>query len=169
MILIAPPEFLTKAFEPWASFYSDSKLVNTIVTFVHLGSLLVGGGAAIAADRDTLRAGLWKDAERGHHLAELRQLHRVVITALVVVVISGLLMVAGDFETYWGSPVYWTKMLLFIALLVNGAMMRGVEEKLAVDARVDSPAWSRLRAAAKASISLWLLTLLAGVALMNYA
>jgi hypothetical protein len=47
--------------------------------------------------------------------------------------------------------------------------MRGVEEKLAVDARVDSPAWSRLRAAAKASISLWLLTLLAGVALMNYA
>jgi hypothetical protein len=169
MTLIAPPESLTKLLEPWASYYSDSKAVNTLVTFVHLGALLVGGGAAIAADRDTLRAGSWGDTERGHHLGELRQLHRVVITALIVVVLSGLLMFTGDIETYWGSKVYWTKMLFFVALLVNGAIMRGVEQRLAVDSRTGSPAWARLRTTAKTSIALWLLTLLAGVALMNYA
>ncbi|HEX2602154.1 MAG TPA: hypothetical protein VHL32_08565, partial [Gemmatimonadaceae bacterium] len=111
MILIAPPEGLVKFLEPWNSFYSDSKLVNTIVTFVHVASLLVGGGAAIAADRDTLRAASWGETERSHHLAELRALHRVVIGALVLVVLSGLLMLAGDIESFWGSKVYWTKML----------------------------------------------------------
>jgi hypothetical protein len=169
MTLIAPPESLTKLLEPWASYYSDSKAVNTIVTFVHVGSLLVGGGAAIAADRDTLRAPSWGETERGHHLAELRQLHRVVIGALVLIVLSGLLMLAGDLESFWGSKVYWTKMLLFVLLLVNGVMMRGVEQSLAVDPASGSPAWARLRLTARTSIALWMVTTLAGVALLNYA
>jgi hypothetical protein len=35
IMLIAPPEALVKLTEPWNKFYSDSKLTETIVMFLH--------------------------------------------------------------------------------------------------------------------------------------
>src|SRR6478672_2041975 len=102
-MLIAPPEALVKLFEPWNKFYSDSKLTETIVTFLHTGAVVVGGGMAIAADRSTLRAKAWGDPERRHHVAELANLHRLVVTSLAVSIVTGLLMLASDFENFWGS------------------------------------------------------------------
>ena len=55
-MMIAPPEALVSLFQPWNDFYAHSKLAETIVTFLHVGGVLLGGGLAIAADRGTLRA-----------------------------------------------------------------------------------------------------------------
>jgi uncharacterized membrane protein len=168
-MLIAPPAALVQLFEPWNKFYSDSKLTQTLVMFAHTAGLVVAGGIAIATDRLTLRARLWTDADRKHHLDELALLHRTVIAALTVTVLSGLAMLASDFETFWGSWIYWVKMLLVVILLINGAQMQSVEKKLAVDSTAGSPHWRRLRTSAIASITLWLSVTLAGLALVNFA
>ena len=34
--MIAPPELLTKLAEPWATLYSHSKGLETVVTFLHI-------------------------------------------------------------------------------------------------------------------------------------
>ena len=81
--MLAAPASLVSLAEPWASFYGDSHLAQTVITFAHVGGLLVGGGAAIAADRATLRAA--SDVDRRRHLLEVSQLHRLVIGSLVVV------------------------------------------------------------------------------------
>jgi len=168
-MLAAPPEALVRLVEPWSSFYSDSSLAQTLVTFGHLAGLLIGGGSAIAADRNTFRALAWKDVGRAHHLAELHHLHRLVLGALTAVVITGLLLLTADLETYWGSWIYWVKMGLFLSLLVNGAMMQRAERALRADSSAGAPAWAQLRATAAVSIALWLLTTFAGVALLNFA
>jgi uncharacterized membrane protein len=168
-MLIAPPEALVKLFQPWNKFYSDSKLTETIVMFLHTGAVVFGGGIAIAADRSTLRAKNWGDSERRHHVAELSNLHRVVVGSLTVTIISGLLMLASDFETFWGSWIYWAKMALVVMLLINGARMLTVEKGLAADSSGASPYWGRLRSNAVMSITLWLATTLAGFALLNFA
>jgi len=168
-MLIPPPEFLVKLCDPWNKFYSDSKLTETIVMFLHTAPIVVGGGVAIAADRSTLRASAWGDPERRHHVAELSNLHRVVIGSLTVTIISGLLMLASDLETFWGSWIFWAKMALIALLLINGARMLTVEKGLATDSSGASPDWGRLRGNAIASITLWMATTLAGLALLNYA
>jgi uncharacterized membrane protein len=167
-MLIPPPASLIKLFEPWNKFYSDSKLTETLVMFAHTGGLVVAGGIAVATDRMTLRAAGWTDADRQHHLEELGLLHRTVIAGLTVTVLSGLAMLASDLETFWGSWIYWVKMLLVIVLLANGAQMQSVEKKLRANV-ADAAHWSRLRFNAIASISLWLSVTLAGLALLNYA
>jgi len=78
-------------------------------------------------------------------------------------------MLASDFETFWGSWIFWTKMGLVLLLLINGARMLSVENGLAADSTGASPHWARLRVNALASITLWLATTLAGFALLNYA
>jgi uncharacterized membrane protein len=127
----------------------------------------VGGGTAIAADRATLR--LASDVDRRRHLLEIGQAHRVVVTSLVIVVVSGVLLFASDVETHWGSPIFWTKMALIVLLLANGARMQRVEKKAALDAVVSTAHWSAFRGTAIMSLVLWLAITLAGVALINYA
>jgi uncharacterized membrane protein len=168
-MLIAPPATLIKLFAPWNKFYADSKLTETLVMFAHTAGLLIAGGIAIATDRLTLRAVAWTDADRQHHLDELAVLHRTVIAGLTITVLSGLAMLTSDFETFWGSWIYWVKMGLVVLLLANGAQMQGVEKKLAVDSSVGSTHWRRLRASAIASMTLWLSITLAGLALVNFA
>ena len=54
-MLVAPPQLLVDVAAPWASLYGDSNLLATIVTFLHIAPIVVGGGLAIALDRATLR------------------------------------------------------------------------------------------------------------------
>jgi uncharacterized membrane protein len=166
-MMIAPPPSLVSLCQPWADYYGDSHLAQTIVTFGHIGSLLVGGGIAIAADRGTLRAA--SDVDRRRHLLEITQIHRVVVASLVVVVLSGLMLFATDVEAHWTSPVFWVKMALIVLLLANGLRMQRLEAAAAADTTPASAHWSSLRGAAMASLVLWLATTLAGVALLSYA
>jgi hypothetical protein len=168
-MLIPPPEALVKLFKPWNSFYGDSKLAETIVMFVHTAGLVIAGGIAVATDRMTLRAKRWSDADRQHHLVEMAMLHRTVVAGLALIVISGLAMLASDIETFWGSPIFWTKMALIVLLLVNGQRMLGIEKSLATDSAPISVHWGRLRSSAVISMTLWLTVTLAGLALVNFA
>jgi hypothetical protein len=165
--MIAAPASLVSLLEPWAGFYGDSRLAQTLVTYAHVAGLLVGGGTALAADRATLR--LASDVERRRHLLEVSQMHKVVITALVVMVTSGVLLATADLETFWGTPIYWIKLALVALLLANGARMRSVERAAAADPVPSAAHWSAFRGTAMASLVLWLATTLAGVALINYA
>ena len=168
-MLIAPPEFLVNLFHPWNKFYSDSKLTETLVQFAHTTALVVAGGIAIATDRGTLRSHRWSDVARRHHLDELKVLHRTVVAGLSISVISGLAMFASDVETFWGSWIFWVKMIMVAVLLANGAVMLSVEGNLHTDPAATSSEWGRLRTFAIMSLTLWLGTTLAGLALLNYA
>lgn len=166
MMLVTPPAFVVDLVAPWASLYADSKVVTTVVTFAHVGGLLVGGGIAIAADRSVLRAS--DGVSRQRVLDELTDAHRSVIGALAAILLSGALLAAADLEAHWASKVYWMKMLLVGLLLANGYRMRRIESRM-IPAGVDAGHWSSLRGAAATSVTLWLLTTLAGVALVNFA
>ena len=165
--MIAPPSSLVSLVQPWADYYSDSHFAQTVVTFAHVGALLVGGGIAIATDRGTLRA--TSDVDRRRHLMEVVQVHRVVLAALATVVVSGLLLLAADLETFWGSWIFWVKMSLVVLLLVNGARMQRIEASAARDTTVPTAHWGAIRGTALVSLALWLTITLAGVALINYA
>lgn len=167
--MISAPGFLVDAFAPWNEFYSHSVTVETIVQFLHVGGLLFAGGLAIAADRGSLRAMRVAAESRGSHLEELAAVHRWVITGLGIVVVSGFLLLTSDIETFFGSWVFWIKMLLVILLLANGWRMTRIEQQLRVDGSEDSAAWTRLHRVAITSLALWFTVTLAGITLMNAA
>lgn len=160
---------LARLFEPWAHLYADSKVIATVVTFGHVASLLMAGGLAVATDRATLRALRLAAAERGRHLEELSGVHRLVVGGLILSVATGLLLFASDVETFLRSWVFWLKMGMICVLLGNGYAMTRVEKALREDAAETSPAWTRLRRTALASVALWYAITLAGVALANIA
>ncbi|HEY4129511.1 MAG TPA: hypothetical protein VGM50_02785 [Gemmatimonadaceae bacterium] len=167
--MIAPPDALVHALEPWNRFYSHSKMTQTIVTFLHVGGLLLAGGLAIAADRSTLRALRIAAHERPPYLNELKTVHRWVISGLGIVVVSGLALLASDIETFFGSGIFWIKMVLVIALLVNGLMMTRAETQLLRDAGENATAWRALHRIAVTSFALWFATAALGVALVNFS
>jgi hypothetical protein len=150
---------------PWAAAYNDSTMLQTTVACAHVGGMLLAGGLAIAADRTTLRA--TRDLERvpAHVLPELAAVHRPVLVALAVTVLSGVLMLAADLDALLGSPVLWLKLGLFGLLLINGAFLQVTERRLARGARAES--WSRLRRFSVVSRVLWFGVALAGTALLN--
>ncbi|HEY6828963.1 MAG TPA: hypothetical protein VI259_19015, partial [Gemmatimonadaceae bacterium] len=94
------PESLVNLLKPWNEFYSHSKTAATVVIFLHVGGLLLAGGLAIAADRTTLRALRTPVGERTQFLRELGAVHRWVLTGLTIVVISGVLLLTADIETF---------------------------------------------------------------------
>lgn len=163
---------LVAAAAPWATLYSDSKVLATAVVFAHLGGMLVAGGFALAADRSTWRAWRAPHAERARHLAELRAVHRPVVAGLAVVFASGVLLFLADVKTYAVSLAFGLKLLLVGLLLVNGLVMTRAENALQAAGSTGNPgsgagAWRRLHLAAGASIVLWLATTLVGVVLTN--
>jgi hypothetical protein len=166
---MTPPESLVSLLEPWNKFYSHSKTAVTIVVFLHIGGLLLAGGFAIAADRMTIRSINSSVSARAAQLKELAATHRWVITGLVLVVISGVALLASDIETFWGSWIYWLKMLLVALLLVNGLVMTRIEAALEADPNESSPKWNTLHRTAVTSLVLWFATTAVGVALANFA
>lgn len=163
------PQALAHLVAPWAKYYSDSKVAETIVTFLHIAPLVVGGGLAIALDRASLRLPHDEPGARERHLGELGSVHSVVIGALALSFLSGILMMAADLDTFLPSWVFWVKMALLAALLANGAVMRGLERTLSASSEGTEDQWHRLRGTAVTSLVLWLAITLAGVMLTNVA
>ena len=164
------PEGLIDLVRPWADLYSGSKAIATIVTFAHVGGLLLAGGLAIAADRVTLRIHGFDAIDGARHLADLARTHRAVIGGLVVIALSGVLMLTADLETFLVSPVFWTKMTLVAALLANGYRMTRIERRLRSDEAPRAPIlWKSLRSTAIVSLALWFAVAFLGVTLVNVA
>ena len=149
---------------PWAELYADSAAVQSFVMFVHLGSLLLAGGMAIAADASAVRAPRDDAAGRGAALLQVHAAHRPVLVGLAFALSSGLLLLAADVETYLPSPVLWVKLGLIALLLVNGLAIQRAER--AADAEGDA-GWARVRGTATRSIALWFGLVLVSVILVN--
>lgn len=159
---------LARLVEPWNSLYSDSKAVATTVMFFHLVPLLLAGGAALTADRATIRASRASIEDRTRQLGELARTHLVVLVGLALSFISGVLLFLSDVDEFLGSPWFWAKLGFVGLLLANGFVMTLTERALAIEG--DQPAlWVRLRTISVFSLSLWIATTLVGVALTNYA
>jgi uncharacterized membrane protein len=150
------------ACKAFAGVYSDSAALRTAIGFAHVGGLVVSGGTAIAEDRAIL-AGVRARSVLAHDGSPRRTAHIVIVSGLTVVILSGFLLLAADLDTFLRSWIFWIKMGLVSALVVNGALLLRAE-RLGQQTGVDDAA---LRAIAIVSICLWLLTTLAGAALPN--
>jgi len=150
--------------DAWSSIYSTSPVIKTALTFMHIGGLVGGGGAAIAADRTTLRAMRRGQAALDRELDHLHHVHVFVIVGLALVIVSGVLLMFADLDAYLAAPVFWIKMALVVLLMANGVLvMRGGRRTHAGD-----PSGVRLlRFAAIASITLWFGATLLGAMLPN--
>ena len=153
---MAVPESLLDLVQPWATLYGDTQAVSLAIVFLHLAALMVGGGRALAADGEVLRASGPDTALFSH----LGRAHGVVIPALAISVITGALMTAADLEHFAQSSAYQLKLLSVLLLLMNGLWMRFNEREAASIG--GGAAFGRLRLSAVLSATLWLATLLAG-------
>jgi hypothetical protein len=172
--MIAAPDWLARVAEPWATLYSDHGALRTVVVTLHVLPLLLGGGAAVSADRATLRAGrAATDDDRVRQIDALGTTHRLVTASLAAVTLSGVALLLADLEQFFGSWIFWTKMGLVVALLVNGAVMLRNESMLRAQVDDDTwnevgwRAWRRLEGAARLSLGLWVVITVLGVALVN--
>ena len=80
----------------WSSYYGNHQAVSISIKALHLAGTMVGGGAAVALDRQVLLALRQPPAERAAVLAQLEAAHRVVLPALVVILLTGILMLGAD-------------------------------------------------------------------------
>lgn len=158
------PGWLNHWIDAWNTIYANSAAWRTSVGFAHVAGLLAGGGSAIVADRATIAA--WP-RDRATRLAQARAVHAthgLVIAGLAVLMASGLLLVAADLDTYLHSRVFWIKMALVVALLVNGGVLRSAGRRALAGA---DEAWTALRYGSIASLALWFAITLLGAALPN--
>jgi hypothetical protein len=162
------PQTLIDLAAPWADFMKHSKLTKTIVLFLHIAPLVVGGGIAISLDRLSLRLSVAGAPDRGRHLAELARSHNIVIYSLAVSILSGLALVAAEIDNFPTSWIFWVKMGFIVILLINGLRMKKVESSMALQGPSEDD-WRRLHSIAIASITLWLTITFLGVALSKYA
>lgn len=156
---MALPAALEPLVASWSSYYGDHQLVSVAVRYVHLASVVLGGGTALALDRRVVRAANATGDTRRALLLELRGSHRVVVPSLVVLVITGALMSLADLDTFLGSNLYWTKLAFVTLLVANGGFLVSAESAAE---RAGGDAWGRLKAAAAVSLCLWLATLFVG-------
>ena len=142
----------------WAHYYADNKAVSAAVVFVHLAGILLGGGIAVASDRTSLQLKPGSEPDMPRELARLGAVHRIVVGALAIIVTSGLLMLFSDLHTFITSALYWTKMGLVVALLLNGFIRLRAENRLAAG----SNDWRTFRVTSGVSLVLWFSILLCG-------
>ena len=162
------PQTLIDLTAPWADLVKHSKLTKTIVIFLHIVPIVVGGGIAIGLDRLSLRLSKGNASDRGSHLAELARTHNLVIWSLGLSIISGLALVASEIDNFPTSWIFWVKMALVALLLLNGLRMKSLETRMAVAGPTDAD-WTRLHSVAISSITLWLVVTFFGVALSQFA
>ena len=152
--------------QPWATLYNDHTWIQTTLLYMHLAGMFLGGGFAIATDRDTFIA--VRNARLSgqiRHLGRLQTIHKPVMFGLVLALGSGFLLFAADLKHYGGSGVFWVKMALLAALLTNGYVLKRTEVALNAG-QPDSPRlWRRLWKISWSSLVLWLAVILAGTLL----
>jgi hypothetical protein len=155
---------LREVADTWSSLYSNSPALRSVVSFLHVGGLVSGGGYAIATDLGTLKAIRLGRGTLALELDRLGAAHRIVIGSLAVVLASGLLLMLADLDAYLESTAFWIKMALIVCLAINGAaMIRAGASAKRDDARVVA----RLRFVAIASLALWMATTFMGAVLPN--
>jgi hypothetical protein len=155
---------------PWQSAYSDSKVISTAVVGAHVLAMFIGGGYAIAADRQTLQALRTDAGEWTRQLLELHKIHRPVLISMAVMLVTGVMLAAADVKTFATAPMFWIKIALVVSLIVNGGVLTKTEESLrngGMVADVFNRKWGRLRTVSWMSLVLWSATLIAGVILQN--
>lgn len=162
------PSVLARWAEPWNGLYSDSKPIASAVLFLHLVPLLLAGGAAITADRATLRVSRGSAEDRTRQRGDLARTHAFVLGGLALSFVSGVLMFLSDVDQFLTSPFFWVKLSLVALLLLNGFMMSRTERALA-SGPDDRLLWARMRTISVLSLILWIATTLAGVVLSSYA
>jgi hypothetical protein len=141
---------------PWRSLFSHSATLEMAVVGTHVLSMLVAGGLAIAHDRGTLRANRWTAAIREHHFSELHAVHRTIVVALAICMLSGLALFAADVKTYIVSVPFWIKMSLIAMLLANAVVMTSAEGTLRVASTGEAAiAWRRIGTSSIVSAVLW--------------
>lgn len=158
------PSFIPHLVGWWAAFYSGSAVMRTLVAFVHIAGLVSGGGAAVAADRATLKATRKGSSVSRAQIDSIHNTHRIVLFGLAGVIASGVLLFAADVETYAPSKLFWLKMGMVALLMINGAILvrvgRGRQSP-------DEDTRRTMRWTAGISLALWFLTTLAGAGLPN--
>jgi hypothetical protein len=157
---MALPAFLASAVESWAAFYDAHHVVSVSVRYLHLVGLVVGGGTAVATDRQILMSARSVPTERARLVPALHASHRVVVPALAVVVLTGVLMTASDTGTFFASRLYWSKIGLVALLLANGLGLLAAERAVV---RERANGWRWLVFVSGVSLVLWLAILFAGV------
>jgi len=152
---------LTAFFSSWSSYYGDHQALSVTIRSLHLLALVVGGGAAVTADRRVLTSR--RSARLSDALAYMHRSHRIVIFAFAVIVATGLLMALADVSTYSVSTLFWTKMGLVALLMANGAFLTFAGNRAAA---ADAPWRDRLVAGSAISLVLWLVIVYASSWLM---
>jgi hypothetical protein len=140
---------LSQAFASWNSYYGNHQALSVAIRYLHLAALLVGGGTALAIDREIVGLRRVPLQVREAAIARLNRAHALVVASIVFIVVSGFLMAGADVETYLVSPTFWIKMALVVMLLVNGAV-------LARAGRTSATMSRRITVASIVSAILWL-------------
>lgn len=165
---------LAHLLEPWAALFRSSAALQAVALFGHLGGIALAGGLAITTDRTVLRVRLSTAAIRARALRHMRRVHGFVLAGLTLVIITGIATLLADIRDLLPSWIFWLKMTLVAALLVNGWLLR-CDGRSLLDAMesqgIDDPkavpgdGWSRIRTAAARSAALWAATILVGILL----
>lgn len=170
-------ETLTALFQPWADLYAESGWLPTAVITAHVLAMFVAGGIALGADRRVLRATPVRRDTLRAEAAELSGTHRLVVSALITTVITGIALFAADIGTFWSSRVFWAKLIGIVILTVNGVGMRRTEALLLASAGApadssdvtgdDGNRWATLQRHARVSAFVWLVVVVLGVVVAN--
>ena len=155
------PATLASFTQSWADYYASHQALSVTIRFLHLTGIVIGGGTALAGDRQVLAALSAGPERKAALLPWLHRSHRVVVPSLGLVILTGILMVAADATTFLSSRLYWTKMCFVALLLANGGLLVAAESFATRHA--GQRGWGRLAAVACASFVLWLLILHLGV------
>jgi small-conductance mechanosensitive channel len=164
---VADPGILGRLAQPWASFFNDSPRLQTVMTFAHLAGIFLGGGFAIATDRETLLAMHARETGQYRQLQRIHTIHRPVLVGLTIAIVSGFLLFAADVDVFLHSAAFWIKMALLGLLLANGFLLQRTEQTLLFAPDGKGHLWKRLGYISGASIALWLCIILVGTLLMN--
>jgi hypothetical protein len=148
----------------WGSIYANHSALRTVVAFAHVGGLVAAGGASFVADREILSVFRRRARDGSSGLRTVHNAHGVILAGLSVVIVSGVLLFAADLDAYLTSRLFWIKMALVVALMINGAILTRAEYRASNNL---DDSWETLKWTAIASLCLWFMTTLIGTALPN--